>query len=84
MQRRVTARCQQYQTACKPVMRDHVLLTLSQQVAQAIGLPEGATLLAPPVPLRPVRLHLYWHRSRDTEPANVWLRSTLMLSQKAS
>ena len=78
LQRKVTARCQQYQTACKLVMQDHVLLTMSQQVAQAIGLPKGVTMLAPPVPLRAVRLHLYWHRSRDKEPACVWLRETLL------
>ena len=82
LQRKVTARCQQYQTACKLVMQDHVLLTMSRQVAEAIGPPPGVTLLMPPVPLRPVRLHLYWHRSHDTEPANLWLRETITKTLK--
>lgn len=81
--RKVVARCQQYQTACKLVLQGRLLLTMPRNIAQAIGLPKGTALLQLPVILRPVRLHLYWHRSRHMEPASVWLRESIAKTVQA-
>ena len=80
--RKVVARCRQYQSACKLVMQEGLLLTMPRRVAEAVNVMDEGTLLKPPIALPPVRLHLYWHRSRDTDAANAWLRNTITEAMK--
>ena len=38
----------------------------------------GNVVLELPVQLPGVELHLYWHRQREADPANQWLRERVM------
>ena len=38
----------------------------------------GNTLLELPVSLPPLDVYLYWHDSRNSDPANTWLREKII------
>jgi DNA-binding transcriptional LysR family regulator len=78
LSRQVVLRCQHYEAACRIVTDSDLLLTMPQRQAMAINITLGNTLQALPLPLPEVELHLYWHRQRDADPANRWLREQLI------
>ena len=43
---------------------------------------QGTRALPLPFAMRPVEMHLYWHKSADLDPANQWLRDKLAASLK--
>ncbi|MBY5992375.1 LysR family transcriptional regulator [Ferrimonas balearica] len=79
VERRVTIRCQNHQTAATMVAGTDYLLTLPRRIAEPLVGPQ-CRLHPLPVPLPPVQIHLYWHQRRDADPALVWLRQRLASS----
>ncbi len=83
LERQVVMRCQHYEAACRIVAETDLLLTMPRRQAEAINAVVGNTavgnvVLELPVQLPGVELHLYWHRQREADPANQWLRERVM------
>ncbi|MEL0028782.1 MAG: LysR family transcriptional regulator [Perlucidibaca sp.] len=78
LERQVVLRCQHYEAACRIVAESDLLLTMPRRQAAAINAAVGNAVLELPVPLHGVELHLYWHRQREADPANRWLRERVM------
>ena len=78
VQRRVVLRCQSYDAACRIVADSDLLLTMPRNSTRLVDRMEGLFVLAPPLELPPVEMHLYWHRQADGDPALRWLRDALM------
>lgn len=82
LERQVMLRCQHYEAACRVVAESDLLLTMPGRQAEAINAALGNVVLPMPIPLAGVELHLYWHRQRDGDPANRWLRERVMAADK--
>lgn len=78
LERQVVMRCQHYEAACRIVAESDLLLTMPRRQAEAINTAVGNVVLELPVPLAGIELHLYWHRQRDADPANRWLRERVI------
>lgn len=76
-ERQVVLRCQHYFAACRVVESTDYLLTMPAQYAAVANAGLANVLLELPVRLAPMDVYLYWHESRDNDPANRWLRETL-------
>ncbi|MBK6279861.1 MAG: LysR family transcriptional regulator [Gammaproteobacteria bacterium] len=81
LNRQVVLRCQDYWTAAQTVASSDFLLTAQraalEQVLQSFP---GNQLLPMPSDLdtpEAMEVRLYWHASRDEDPANRWLRQQL-------
>ncbi|RKG99336.1 LysR family transcriptional regulator [Corallococcus sp. CA047B] len=77
-QRDVAVRCQHYEAACRIVAGSDLLLTMPRRHAEGLNAGLGNHLLAVPLALPPVDLHLYWHRQVDEDPKSRWLRAELL------
>ena len=53
------------------------LLTMPAGYATLANVGLHNCLLELPVTLPPLDVYLYWHESRDADPANVWLRDKI-------
>lgn len=73
-ERHIVLRCQHYFAACRVVEGTDCLLTMPAQYAALANAGLENVLLEMPVALPPMDVHLYWHESRDNDPANRWLR----------
>lgn len=78
LSRRVVMRCQHYEAACRIVAGSDLLLTMPRSQALAVNATLGNAVLPLPVPLSGLALHLYWHRQREADPANRWLRGVIV------
>ncbi len=76
-QRRVRLRCQHYFAAARAVARTNLICTVTASVAQILARAEPLQLLRFPLPTREFDAFLYWHATRDGDPANKWLRELL-------
>jgi DNA-binding transcriptional LysR family regulator len=56
--------------------RDY-LLTMPASYAALANNGLHNQLIELPVSLPPLDVYLYWHESRDADPANAWLRNTI-------
>ncbi len=78
LNRSITVRCQQYETAFALVAQGQHLLTLPENLSRDMAARSGVFAHPMPIPLPPVQLHLFWHLSRDSDPANQWLRELII------
>ncbi|CAB1368456.1 LysR family transcriptional regulator [Denitratisoma oestradiolicum] len=81
LKREIVLRCQDYWTACKTVAATDFLLTATRSTLALMqeSFP-GNRLVALPTDLntpREMNIRLYWHESKEEDPANLWLRNTL-------
>lgn len=76
--RHVAARCQHYETACRLVAGSALLLTMPRSLALSLNAYLGNHLHPLPLAVPAVKLHLFWHRERENEPASLWLRGTVL------
>lgn len=76
--RRVTTRCQHYASAWSLVAASDVLLTIPRNLAFSLSQVVPNHIHPLPVDLPPVELHLFWHRDRESDPANQWMRNLLI------
>ncbi|MCD6060330.1 MAG: Transcriptional regulator, partial [Moraxellaceae bacterium] len=76
-ERHVVLRCQHYFAACRVVEGTDFLLTMPARYAALANTGLGNVLVEMPVELPPMDVYLYWHESRENDPANRWLRGKL-------
>ena len=71
--RTIAARVRDYTTAPLIVSESDLTCTLPRVLAKQAGL----RIYPLPFETPPVSVHLYWHKTADADPANVWLRDML-------
>lgn len=76
-ERQIVLRCQHYFAACRVVASTDYLLTMPAQYATVANAGLGNVLLEMPASLPPMDVYLYWHESRENDPANRWLREKI-------
>ena len=82
-QRTIRLRCQHYYAACRVVESSDLLLTMPETYARIIAQNTDIEVLAPPVEMPSIDVHLYWHKAYEQEPALVWFRDLLHNLQQA-
>jgi DNA-binding transcriptional LysR family regulator len=75
--RKIAARCQYYESACRLVAQSDMLLTMPRGLAESIDKYLGVHIHALPLSKTELRVHMFWHSERDNDPASMWLRSLL-------
>nr|WP_246859763.1 LysR substrate-binding domain-containing protein [Dickeya oryzae] len=75
-QRSVVMSTQSYAMAPPIVAGTDLLCTLPRRMLQRFG--QALDIFAPPVPLQPIVISMYWHPKNSHDPANVWLRAQLL------
>ncbi len=77
LRRNVVVRCQRYESAARIVASSNLLLTMIRRTADLVA-PVIAVTVAPlEIAIPPLKIHLYWHRHRDDDPALLWIRNLL-------
>jgi DNA-binding transcriptional LysR family regulator len=82
-QRNIRLRCQHYYAACRVVESSDLLLTMPETYARIIAQNADIEVLAPPVEMPSIDVHLYWHKAYAQEPALVWFRDLLRNLQQS-
>lgn len=77
-QRHIGLRCQHYYAACRVVSESDLLLTMPEQYAHIANANLPNCILPLPLEMPPLDVYLYWHAHAEHEPANRWLRETLL------
>ena len=77
-ERRIVLRCQHYFAACRVVESSELLLTMPEQYALMANAGYDTALYPTPFPSPNMDVYLYWHKSRDDDPANRWLREVIV------
>ncbi|GAB7262845.1 hypothetical protein DZS_24300 [Dickeya ananatis] len=67
---------QSYAMAPPIVAGTDLLCTLPRRMLQRFA--QTLDIFAPPVPLQPIVISMYWHPKNSHDPANVWLRAQLL------
>jgi DNA-binding transcriptional LysR family regulator len=60
------------------VARGRLIAALPRQFADAVAAELGLASYAPPIPIPAPEISLYWHRRRDHDPAQRWLREQVV------
>lgn len=74
LRRKIAIHCLTYQGALGLLPGSPYLLTMPRQLSRHLVQSETLREFAVPADLGSVGLHLYWHASKDSDPANAWLR----------
>jgi DNA-binding transcriptional LysR family regulator len=75
LRRSVVVRCQRYESAVAIVASSDLLLTMPRAHAHLVS-PSTPVVVQPlEMGIPPLRIHLYWHRHRDEDPALLWIRN---------
>lgn len=77
-ERHIVMRCQHYFAACLITASTDLLLTMPAHYAQLANASINNVLVEMPVTLPTLDVYLYWHESRDNDPANRWLRESII------
>ena len=77
LRRHVRVRCQNHFAAWETARRTDLMLTLPEGYARSLQRQSPAAVLACPVPVVTLERFVYWHASRDDDPANHWVRNQL-------
>ena len=75
--RQIRLRCQHYFAACRVAEASDLLLTLPETHARILAERRNLVLVAPPIELPAIDVHLYWHSAYEQEPALVWFKAQL-------
>jgi DNA-binding transcriptional LysR family regulator len=78
LRRRIALRAQHYLMAPVVVARTDLALTVPLGFAEDLVNTHPVRMLELPFPVPPLESRLYWHASRDRDPANRWLRERLL------
>lgn len=76
--RHIALRCQQYYAACRVVAESDLLLTMPEQYAYSANATLPNRVFPVPFAVPPLDVYLYWHETAELDPANRWLRETLL------
>ncbi|MDG2060979.1 MAG: LysR family transcriptional regulator [SAR86 cluster bacterium] len=72
--RRIVLRAQHFLVAPYILDQSNLVMTTSKGFAQSLNL----KTLELPFKVPKLELHLYWHSSRDADPANRWMRNSIL------
>ena len=78
IERRVEVTCTTPALLAPLVVGTQRIATLPSQLARQQALQLPIRLHPPPLPLRPLRIVMQWHRSRDGDDATRWLRQVVL------
>jgi DNA-binding transcriptional LysR family regulator len=78
LRRRVRLRCRSHTAAMRVVSETDLVLTLPERYARTLDHGGGTRILPLPVAMPTLDAYLYWHESVDADPANRWLRESLV------
>ena len=76
--RRIRLHGQYYFAASRVVAETDLLLTMPEYEAELCARAFGNRILALPLDMPAIDVHLYWHASTDRDPANQWLREEVV------
>ncbi|MUH72957.1 LysR family transcriptional regulator [Psychrosphaera haliotis] len=77
--REIDVRCQSYSTAKEFLKGSNYLLTLPGILARQL-VDDTLMICRMPIPLPPVKTHLYWHQNTEDDEAIAWLRDQIRLA----
>ena len=72
--RKIKARLQNYLVAPQLLANTDLAVTIPRSLAKTFDL----AILELPLPVAPMELHMYWHKSRQADPGHQWLRKTIL------
>ncbi len=73
--RDIHLRCQHYYAACQVVANSDLVLTMPKSYAQVLNRHfEDICVYPMPFQSTDIDIHIYWHQSRDNDPASLWFR----------
>ena len=75
--------CQHYFSACQVVANSDWLLTMPGLHAHTLSKLLPIVVRPMPIKLKPVRIEMYWHVSKDDDPAQRWFRGMIVDVLKA-
>jgi DNA-binding transcriptional LysR family regulator len=75
-QRHVVMSTQSYAVAPALVAGTDLVCTLPERMLKQFA--STLDLFAPPLPLQPITINMYWHPKNSHDPANAWLREQLL------
>ena len=75
-QRHVAMSTQSYAMAPALVAGTDLVCTLPERMLKQFA--STLDLFAPPLPLQPITINMYWHPKNSQDPANAWLREQLL------
>ena len=75
-QRHVAMSTQSYAMAPALVAGTDLMCTLPERMLKLFA--STLDLFAPPLPLQPITINMYWHPKNSQDPANAWLREQLL------
>lgn len=81
LKREIQVRCLDYWTACRIVALTDCLLTATQATITRVAASFPELQVCPPpteLQMEPQDVYLFWHAARDNDPANRWLRESLL------
>ncbi len=78
LRRRVRLRCRSHAAALRVVSETDLVLTLPERYARTLDHGGGTRILPLPIAMPTLEAYLYWHESVDADPANRWLRESLI------
>jgi DNA-binding transcriptional LysR family regulator len=78
VQRRVRLRCRSFAAAFRVVAESDFVLTMPRRHAGLLNKAYGNRILRLPMAMPALDLYLYWHAAMEEDPANRWLRATLL------
>jgi DNA-binding transcriptional LysR family regulator len=76
--RRVMLALPHFHAVALAVARGRLIAALPRQFADAVAAELGLASYAPPIPIPAPEISLYWHRRRDHDPAQRWLREQVV------
>jgi DNA-binding transcriptional LysR family regulator len=78
--RRIVLRCQHYFAAALVAARTQLVLTVPRALAGTLQVLPGLVARPFPATLNPLEAWVYWHASRERDPASRWLRGMMLPS----
>lgn len=70
--------CQHYFSACQVAVNSDWLLTMPSVYAGTLSRLLPIAVHPMPIKLKPLRIEMYWHVSKDDDPAQRWLRGLIV------
>ena len=78
LRRRIRLRCRSHTAALRVVGETDLVLTVPERYARLLDRNAGNRILPLPIAMPMLEAYLYWHESVDDDPANRWLRISLI------
>lgn len=75
--------CQHYFSACQVAASSDWLLTMPSLFAYQMSQVLPIAVCPMPIQLLPMRIEMYWHVSKDDDPAHLWFRNQVAETLKA-